>query len=58
MTVESRSCAYWHKGAAKAIREQLIEQGRLPEDRVFLIDAELAPSEGKQVRVRLNLTGS
>ncbi|MDQ1290563.1 MAG: hypothetical protein QG615_353, partial [Nitrospirota bacterium] len=58
MTVEESELRLLAQGRARAIREQLIEQGRLPEDRVFLIDAELTPSEGKQVRVRLNLTGS
>ncbi|HQV46156.1 MAG TPA: DUF748 domain-containing protein, partial [Nitrospira sp.] len=58
MTVEESELRLLAQGRARAIREQLIEQGGLPEDRVFLIDAELTPSEGKQVRVRLNLTGS
>ena len=58
MTVEESELRLLAQGRARAIRERLIEQGGLPEDRVFLIDAELAPSEGKQVRVRLNLTGS
>ena len=57
MTVEDSELRQMGQGRARAIREHLIEQGGLPEDRVFLIDAELAPSEGKQVRVRLNLTG-
>lgn len=46
------------QGRAKAIRERLIEQGGLPEDRVFLVEVELAQSEGKPIRAHLNLTGS
>lgn len=57
MTVEESELRQLAQGRARAIREHLIEQGQLPEDRVFLIDAELTPSEGKQVRVKLNLTG-
>lgn len=45
MTVEESELRLLAQGRARAIRERLIEQGGLPEDRVFLIDAELAPSE-------------
>jgi hypothetical protein len=52
---ELRSLA---QARAKAIREQLVQQGQLPEERLFLVEIELEASEGKQVRTHLNLTGS
>ena len=58
MGVEESELRLLAQGRAKAIRERLIEQGGLPEDRVFLVEVELAASEGKQVRAHLNLTGS
>ncbi|MBA2485950.1 MAG: DUF748 domain-containing protein, partial [Nitrospira sp.] len=58
MTVEESELRSLAQGRAKAIREQLIAQGRLPEDRVFLVEVELASSEGEMVRARLNLTGN
>lgn len=58
MGVEESELRLLAQGRAKAIRERLIEQGGLPEDRVFLVEVELAASEGKQVRAHLTLTGS
>lgn len=58
MIVEDPELRLLAQSRAKAIREQLIGPGQLPEERVFLVEAELAVSEGKQVRVHLNLTGS
>ena len=57
MTVEESELRSLAQGRAKAIREQLIAAGRLPEERVFLVEAELIHSEGEKVRNRLNLTG-
>ena len=48
MAVESRNCGSWRRSRAKAIREHLIEQGGLSEDRVFL-DVDVAASDGQQV---------
>ena len=58
MGVEESELRLLAQGRAKAIRERLIEQGGLPEDRVFLVEVELAQSEGKPIRAHLNLTGS
>ena len=58
MTVEDAELRLLAQERAKAIREYLIEQGRLPDERVFLVEAELAAAEGKPIRVHLNLTGS
>ena len=58
MTVEDSELRLLAQARAKVVREQLIQQGWLSEERVFLVEAELAPSEGTQIRVRLNLTGS
>ena len=58
MPVEESELRILAQGRAKAIREHLIEQGGMPEERVFLVEAELAASEGQQVRVHLNLTGN
>ncbi|HVG02316.1 MAG TPA: hypothetical protein VM842_05465, partial [Nitrospira sp.] len=52
---ELRSLA---QGRARAIREQLIAPGGLPEERVFLVEVELSDSAGETVRARLNLTGN
>ena len=52
---ELRSLA---QGRAKAIREQLVAPGRLPEERVFLVEVELGDWSGETVRARLNLTGN
>ncbi|MBI4001345.1 MAG: DUF748 domain-containing protein, partial [Nitrospira defluvii] len=58
MTVEESELRSLAQDRAKAIREQLIAPGRLPEERVFLVEAELTSSEGEKVRARLNLTGN
>ncbi len=58
MTVEESELRSLAQGRAKVIREQLIAPGRLPEERVFLVEAELIHSEGTQVRSRLNLAGN
>ena len=58
MTVDESELRSLAQGRAKAIREQLIAPGRLPEERVFLVEAELIHSEGTQVRSRLNLAGN
>ena len=58
MVVEDSELRLLAQERAKGIREYLIEQGRLPDERVFLVEAELAASEGKAIRVHLNLTGS
>lgn len=58
MAVEESELRLLAQGRAKAIREQLIERGGLPEDRVFLVEVELTPSKSEQVRAHLNLTGS
>ncbi|CAE6725329.1 DUF748 domain-containing protein [Nitrospira defluvii] len=58
MGVEESELRLLAQGRAKAIRERLIEQGGLPEDRVFLVEVELAQSEGKPIRAHLNLTGN
>ena len=58
MTVEESELRSLAQGRAKAIREQLIAPGRLPEERVFLVEPELIHSEGTQVRARLNLAGN
>ncbi|MDR4471966.1 MAG: hypothetical protein MRJ92_04710 [Nitrospira sp.] len=47
MGVEESELRLLAQGRAKAIRERLIEQGGLPEDRVFLVEVELAQS-GRQ----------
>jgi len=58
MGVEESELRLLAQARAKAIRERLIEQGSLPEERVFLVEVELAASEGKPIRAHLNLTGS
>ncbi len=58
MTVDESELRSLAQARAKAIREQLIAPGRLPEERVFIVDAELIHSEGTPVRVRLNLAGN
>lgn len=57
MIVEESELRSLAQSRAKAIREELIVQGRLPEENVFLVEVELAASEGKPVRTHLNLTG-
>ena len=58
MAVEESELRSLAQRRAKAIREQLIAPGRLPEERVFLVEAELINSDGQQVRARLNLAGN
>ncbi len=58
MPVEESELRLLAQGRAKTIREQLIAPGRLPEERVFLVESELIRSEGTQVRNRLNLAGN
>ncbi|MBS0169053.1 MAG: DUF748 domain-containing protein, partial [Nitrospira sp.] len=58
MAVEESELRQLAQGRAKAIREQFIERGGLPEDRVFLVEVELTPSTSDQVRAHLNLTGN
>jgi uncharacterized protein involved in outer membrane biogenesis len=58
MTVEESELRSLAQRRAKAIREQLIAEGRLPEERVFLVEVELSESEGEKVRARLNLAGN
>jgi hypothetical protein len=58
MSVDESELRSLAQDRAKAIREQLIQQGKLPEERVFLVEVELEGSEGKRVRTHLNLTGS
>ena len=58
MTVEESELRSLAQGRAKAIREQLTAQGRLPEERVFLVEVELSDSAGEKVHARLNLTGN
>ena len=48
MTVEESELRSLAQGRAKAIREQLIAEGRLPEERVFLVEAELIHAEGDE----------
>lgn len=57
MTVEESELRSLAQSRAKAIREELIVQGRLPEENVFFVEVELTASEGKPVRTHLNLTG-
>lgn len=57
MSVEESELRSLAQSRAKAIREELIVQGRLPEENVFLVEVELTASEGKPVRTHLNLTG-
>ena len=56
-TVEEEELRALARDRAKAIREDLVRQGKVLEDRVFLVEVELARSEKDQVRTRLNLTG-
>jgi len=58
MTVEDSELRSLAQERAKAIREYLIEQGHLPDERVFLVETELATSDKPQIRVHLSLTGS
>ena len=58
MTVEDAELRGLAQERAKAIREHLIAQGHLPDERVFLVEAELAASDKPQIRVHLSLTGS
>jgi hypothetical protein len=58
MTVEESEVRSLAQDRAKAIRELLIGPGRLPEERVFLVEPEVAAPEGTQIRAHLNLTGS
>jgi hypothetical protein len=58
MRVEESELRLLAQARAKAIRELLIGPGQLPEERVFLVEVELAASEGMQVRAHLNLTGN
>jgi hypothetical protein len=58
MTVEESELRSLAQGRAKAIQEQLIAEGRLPEERVFLVEVELSNASGDKVRSRLNLTGT
>lgn len=43
---------------AKAIREYVLTEGKLTEDRVFLVDVEVGGDGGASTRSHLNLTGS
>ncbi|ULA58808.1 MAG: hypothetical protein LZF60_80202 [Nitrospira sp.] len=58
MTVEDSELRALAQARAKVIREYLIEQGHLPDERVFLVEVELAASDKPQMRVHLSLTGS
>jgi uncharacterized protein involved in outer membrane biogenesis len=58
MTVEESELRTLAQSRAKAIREQLVQQGRLPEERVFLVEVELKESGGEKVKARLNLIGN
>jgi hypothetical protein len=58
MTVEESELRSLAQGRAKAIRELLIGPGQLSEERVFLVEPEVAASEGTQIRANLNLSGS
>lgn len=57
MTVEESELRGLAQNRAEAIREQLIAQGRLPEDRVRLVEVDVSDSGGEKVQSRLNLTG-
>ena len=58
MTVDDSELRALAQERAKAIREHLIEQGHLPDERVFLVESELAASDKPQIQVHLSLTGS
>ncbi len=58
MTVEDSDLRALAQERAKAIREYLVEQGHLPDERVFLVESELAASDKPQIQVHLSLTGS
>lgn len=58
MTVDDSELRTLAQERAKAIREHLIEQGHLPDERVFLVESELAASDKPQIQVHLSLTGS
>ena len=58
MTVDDSELRGLAQERAKAIREHLIEQGHLPDERVFLVESELAASDKPQIQVHLSLTGS
>ena len=58
MAVEESELRALAQERAHAIREQLIAPGRLPEERVFLVEVELTDSAEDKVRARLNLSGN
>ncbi|HET9961939.1 MAG TPA: DUF748 domain-containing protein [Nitrospiraceae bacterium] len=43
---------------AQSVREALVGEGKVPEDRLFLVDVDLVDSKEQKVRTRLNVTGA
>ena len=57
MTVEEDELRDLARERAKAVREDLVTQDKVPEDRVFLVEVDVVKSETEKVRSHLNLTG-
>ncbi|MFO0730364.1 MAG: DUF748 domain-containing protein [Nitrospiraceae bacterium] len=57
MTVDEDELRELARTRAKAVREDLVAQNKVPEDRVFLVEVEVAKGEQDKIRMRLNLTG-
>ena len=56
MTVEESELRALAQSRAETIREQLITQGRLNEERVRLVEVDVNDPGGDKVQSRLNLT--
>jgi hypothetical protein len=57
MTVEEDALRTLARTRAEQVHEQLVGEGKLPDERVFLTDVDLAPSEDhEKVQSRLNIT--
>ncbi|MDF2459753.1 MAG: uncharacterized protein K0S79_2169, partial [Nitrospira sp.] len=57
VTVEEDALRTLARTRAEQVQEQLIGEGKLPDERVFLTDVDLAPSEDhEKVQSRLNIT--
>ena len=57
MNVEEDALRTLARTRAEQVHEQLVGEGKLPDERVFLTDVDLAPSEDhEKVQSRLNIT--
>jgi uncharacterized protein involved in outer membrane biogenesis len=56
MTVPESDLRTLAQERAKTVRDVLVRDGKVPEDRLFLVEVNLAGSDKEKVRTRLNLT--